>query len=554
MNALPEDSPGPRLCPACQPPRVEVMKHVLEMGLAANAVEIVVPGYRIERELGRGGMGIVYLVRNEATGETLALKVLRHQVTARQRAAQLMFEREIENTKALRHPHVVELRESDFLPNHWYFTMEYCDGGSLDALCKQHGPLPVKEAAEITLQVLSGLEYAHQATIPHVRRKDGTDGPGRGLVHRDLKPHNIFLTTVGGKRVAKIGDFGLAKAFESAGESGLTISGVIGGTPEFMARAAGHRLQACRAGGGRLGRRRDILLSADRSSPARFSAEVQSHRGGGDDRAGAAVQAQPRAAEGTGRRHRPGTDGRSGPDLQIGGGVPDGTGARLVSICIAATPLTERRGRDTIVPLTDAASSRVAPMRSTARRKKTWLIVALALPVVLFGLHAVYGQRPGQNPIPRPNPNPQPFIPNPNPQPFIPPPPIQPQVPMFVTVWSCSRCGAELGRGDVKPSVEVCPRCGARLGVGGMFSGSGPTNARGSGNPEAYKTGAIILGVVVLGAALLVGGGLLLARMLRSRPDDEDLDRRRSAAAPAMTTNTTVTAVIEADAVVVRSV
>jgi serine/threonine-protein kinase len=96
----------------------------------------------------------------------------------------------------------------------------------MDQLLKQRGgPLSLEEAAPIILQALDGLEYAHNVF-----------GPGKGLVHRDLKPHNLFLSGSGADRVAKVGDYGLSKAFDCAGLSGLTCTGAVLGSPVFMPR------------------------------------------------------------------------------------------------------------------------------------------------------------------------------------------------------------------------------------------------------------------------------------------------------------------------------
>jgi serine/threonine protein kinase len=121
--------------------------------------------------------------------------------------------------------------------------MEYCEGGSVEgAIEKRGGPLEVRESLDIILPCLDGLEYAHQAEVPHLELADGSTGAGRCLVHRDLKPANLLL---GGSRetsdakigVAKIGDFGLAKVRTLAGLSGFTrtASGAWG-TPAFMSR------------------------------------------------------------------------------------------------------------------------------------------------------------------------------------------------------------------------------------------------------------------------------------------------------------------------------
>ena len=147
------------------------------------------------------------------------------------------FLREAENTEALDHPNVVRFWDSGCAEGTFFFTLEYCDGGSLDQRIKEcGGRLPVDEATTITLQALDGLEYAHRAEIPYVKLAGGSVGRGYGLVHRDLKPHNIFLSGTGSSRIVKIGDFGLAKAFDLAGLSGQTATGSAAGTPYFMPR------------------------------------------------------------------------------------------------------------------------------------------------------------------------------------------------------------------------------------------------------------------------------------------------------------------------------
>jgi serine/threonine protein kinase len=143
----------------------------------------------------------------------------------------------MENTQVLRHPHIVRLDDAGYWEGTFFLTLEYCDGGSVDGLMRSRGgPLPVSEAVPIVLQCLDGMDYAHQAELPRVPLADGRFGQGRGLVHRDLKPANLFLCGSGPGRVAKVGDFGLAKAFDLAGLSGQTSTGSGGGTPAFMPR------------------------------------------------------------------------------------------------------------------------------------------------------------------------------------------------------------------------------------------------------------------------------------------------------------------------------
>ncbi len=98
------------------------------------------------------------------------------------------------------------------------------------------GRLSIDKALEIIFQVLEALDYAHHAEIPYVKLANGSVAKGRGLVHRDLKPANILLTKCGKQTIAKVGDYGLAKAFDLAGLSGQTLTGSKAGTPAFMPR------------------------------------------------------------------------------------------------------------------------------------------------------------------------------------------------------------------------------------------------------------------------------------------------------------------------------
>jgi eukaryotic-like serine/threonine-protein kinase len=195
-------------------------------------------GYTIVKLLGAGKCGAVYLAQNDHTEEMVALKVMLPQIAVNDRAVK-MFIREMANTQSLRHPNVVRTIDYGEAKNIFYFTMECCHEGSVaDFIVSQGGKIPLKIAISITLQVLAGLEYTHNAVLPAIRLADGSIGEGQGLVHRDLKPANIFLQRNGDKTLAKIGDYGLAKAFELAGMSGQTMTGQGGvmGTPSYMSR------------------------------------------------------------------------------------------------------------------------------------------------------------------------------------------------------------------------------------------------------------------------------------------------------------------------------
>ncbi|HBK64802.1 MAG TPA: serine/threonine protein kinase, partial [Cyanobacteria bacterium UBA11166] len=189
------------------------------------------------RKLGVGGCGEVYLALNQETNDWVAIKVMLPETAASESGVK-RFLREMANTKALNHPNVVRLRDYGYCDESFFFTLDYCEGGNVvDLMAKRGGRLEVDEAIGIILQVLDGLDYAHHAEIPYVRQADGTIARGRGLVHRDIKPHNIFLTKVNGATIAKVGDYGLAKAFDQAGLSGQSLSGRdFAGTLEFMSR------------------------------------------------------------------------------------------------------------------------------------------------------------------------------------------------------------------------------------------------------------------------------------------------------------------------------
>jgi len=189
------------------------------------------------KELGRGGMGAVYLAKHDITGNKVALKIMLPQVAVSNESRD-MFLRETKATEALHHPNLVKLHHSGCHNDIFFFTLEYCDSGSLlDLTRKKGGRMTVDETLPLILQALDGLHYAHTAAVQSVDQPDGSITLTQGLVHRDLKPANIYLTsTEDGQLTAKVGDFGLAKAFDTAGLSGQTATGSVGGTPVFMPR------------------------------------------------------------------------------------------------------------------------------------------------------------------------------------------------------------------------------------------------------------------------------------------------------------------------------
>ncbi|HYG81898.1 MAG TPA: serine/threonine-protein kinase, partial [Pyrinomonadaceae bacterium] len=188
-------------------------------GAQASSPVNEVVGYQVQKKLGQGGMGAVYLARRGADNLTVALKVMLSKVAVDEYARRL-FSREIDVTASLDHPKIVRLYEHGAVGSAFYFALEYCPGGSVyDAMKERRRALPLAEAGRIILDVLDGLIFAHE----------------RGYIHRDIKPQNILLTSAEGG-AAKLSDFGLAKSFQKAGLSGMTATSAVAGTFAFMPR------------------------------------------------------------------------------------------------------------------------------------------------------------------------------------------------------------------------------------------------------------------------------------------------------------------------------
>ncbi len=189
---------------------------------------IQVPGYRMVRALGRGGMGSVFLAEKASTGEPFAIKFLR-QDCMEDPAYLARFEREVTSLRSIRHPNVVNVYawsiptslDTDERP---YVIMEYLEGDGLDKVLAKEKKLPPLTATRIMLQVLDGLAAAHQI----------------GVVHRDLGPSNIFLMPrQRGRFHVKILDFGLARSLAvTEQQSELTQQGTLMGKPAYVAPEA----------------------------------------------------------------------------------------------------------------------------------------------------------------------------------------------------------------------------------------------------------------------------------------------------------------------------
>jgi serine/threonine-protein kinase len=178
-----------------------------------------ITGYRIKRELGRGGMGVVYLAAREADGSSVALKTVTPAVTVGGQYVQ-RFLREVDILRQLDHKHIVRLIDSGGSAGLLYFAMEYVEGIDAKEMLRRQGPLPVRTAVGMLCQLLLALEYAHD--------------PRRKFVHRDIKPANLLVTVKDGGAAVKLADFGLARVYQASRMSGLTMKGDVGGTGPFM--------------------------------------------------------------------------------------------------------------------------------------------------------------------------------------------------------------------------------------------------------------------------------------------------------------------------------
>ncbi len=177
--------------------------------------------YAFERELGRGGMAVVFLVRDLRHDRPVALKVL-HPDLANTLGPD-RFQREIRLAARLQHPHILTVLDSGETAGRFWFTMPYVEGESLRDRLRRERQLPVDEALRVAREAAQALQYAHD----------------QGVIHRDIKPENLLLTRDGNTLVA---DFGIARALGEADDR-LTNTGLAIGTPAYMSpeQSAGDR-------------------------------------------------------------------------------------------------------------------------------------------------------------------------------------------------------------------------------------------------------------------------------------------------------------------------
>jgi len=184
-----------------------------------------ISGYELLERIGRGGMGTVYRARQVSMDRVVALKVLGDKF-ARNGEFIDRFIREARSAGRLNHPNVIHVHDVSHAGGIYFFSMEYIDGKTVKDLLRERGRLPVQQACDITLQAAKALEFSHE----------------NGIIHRDIKPDNIMLTSEG---IVKIADLGIAKRFDDREEAALAPGKRrVLGTPHYMSpeQALGQKL------------------------------------------------------------------------------------------------------------------------------------------------------------------------------------------------------------------------------------------------------------------------------------------------------------------------
>ena len=181
-------------------------------GIAARLSSAIASQYRVERELGVGGMATVFLAHDLKHDRDVAIKVLHPELTAALGGERFLSE--IKTTARLQHPHILPLLDSGASDGLLYYVMPVVSGESLRARLTRERQLPIDDAIRITREVAAALDYAHR----------------NGIIHRDIKPENILLHD----GQALVADFGIALAVSAAGGERMTLTGISLGTPYYM--------------------------------------------------------------------------------------------------------------------------------------------------------------------------------------------------------------------------------------------------------------------------------------------------------------------------------
>src|SRR5579883_425723 len=223
---MPDPRPAELICPSCRErypaggsfcPQ-DGSRLVASAGESSLVGQVLANRYRIVRKIGEGGMGEVFEAQHVYIDKRYAIKTLRPDITTNPEAI-TRFHQEARSASTIGHENIVEIDDFGRLPDGGvYLAMEFLDGESLAERMK-HGPaLQRREKLDILIQVCSGLAAAHD----------------KGIVHRDMKPENVFLAKKGERVVVKVLDFGIAKVTSDNAHERLTQTGTIFGTPFYM--------------------------------------------------------------------------------------------------------------------------------------------------------------------------------------------------------------------------------------------------------------------------------------------------------------------------------
>ena len=203
-NRYRQDTNGRLICAAC----------LSQYDFDPNLIE----GYRLEKKLGQGAFGSVYKAVHLQSNQVVALKTIRPQLVSSERDV-ARFMREAETGQQLIHPHILRIHDHGQSNGHHYIAMEYIPGKEVSKLIQEYGRLDVGYAMRVGIQIGNALQHAYEKSI----------------VHRDIKPDNIMVVQEPRRGVvSKLVDFGLAKCFSEAGQSGLTAPGEGMGTLAYM--------------------------------------------------------------------------------------------------------------------------------------------------------------------------------------------------------------------------------------------------------------------------------------------------------------------------------
>jgi eukaryotic-like serine/threonine-protein kinase len=184
-----------------------------------TAGERVAGRYRLLRELGKGGMGVVWKAEDERMGRPVAVKTFRHAGDRQADEARRRFEREVRISAALRHPRIMVVHDAGEARGFPFLVMELIDGRSLSEVLAEEGPPPVPDAVLLLRRLAQAIEHAH----------------GQGVLHRDIKPANVMVDQQG---FPKLCDFGIACHREHRPEEWETAKNLVVGTPEYLAPEA----------------------------------------------------------------------------------------------------------------------------------------------------------------------------------------------------------------------------------------------------------------------------------------------------------------------------